>query len=194
MIMEDIILIGYGGHAKSVADCINRQGKYNIVGYTDYKKYDCRYKYLGTDDILNELYEAGIKNAVICIGYLGKGNIRERLYIKLKKIGYNLPAIIDPSAIVSKSAHICEGVFIGKYAIINVDAYVGKCCIINTGAIVEHECCIDDFTHIAVHSVLCGQVSIGKACLIGANATVIQCIKVPDNVVVPAGSVVRRQV
>ncbi|WP_156032724.1 hypothetical protein [Selenomonas sp. FC4001] len=35
--MEDIVLVGFGGHAKSVADCIEREGKYHIAGYTDVK-------------------------------------------------------------------------------------------------------------------------------------------------------------
>jgi len=38
--MENIILAGYGGHARSVADCIERQGKFNIIGYTDLNKYE----------------------------------------------------------------------------------------------------------------------------------------------------------
>lgn len=33
--MEDIILVGYGGHAKSVADCIERKNEYRIIGYTE---------------------------------------------------------------------------------------------------------------------------------------------------------------
>ena len=33
--MKDIIIVGFGGHARSVADCIERTGQYNIVGYTD---------------------------------------------------------------------------------------------------------------------------------------------------------------
>lgn len=33
--MENILLVGYGGHAKSIADCIERQGIYKIAGYTD---------------------------------------------------------------------------------------------------------------------------------------------------------------
>ena len=191
--MESIILVGYGGHAKSVADSIKRQNKYNIVGYTDIKDSKCEYKYWGTDDMLIPLYKSGIKNAAIGIGYLGKGTLREKLYVALKEIGYNLPLIVDPTAIISESAHIHEGTFIGKNSIINADASIGCCCIINTGAIVEHECRVGDFTHVAVSSVLCGQVNIGKSCLVGANATIIQCVSIADRTIVPAGEVVRRQ-
>lgn len=191
--MEDIVLVGFGGHAKSVADCIKRQNKYNIIGYTDKQNNHSKYKYLGNDDVLEDLYRSGVKNAVICIGFLGKGDIRERLYNQLKGIGFTLPLIIDPSAIVSDDAIISEGTFVGKNVVINTEANIGCCCIINTGAIIEHESKVGDFTHVAVSSILCGQVEVGQACLIGANATVIQCMSITDNSIIPAGDVVRKK-
>ena len=189
--MEDIILIGYGGHAKSVADCIERQGYYRIIGYTDIEENESVYKYLGTDDVLQKYYEQGVANAVVCVGFLGKGYIREEIYRKLKDIGYNLPVIKDPSAIISSSALIGEGTFIGKRAVINAEANIGKMVIVNTMALVEHECVVEDFSHIAVSAVLCGQVSVGRAALVGANATVIQGRQVCPRQIVPAGTVIR---
>lgn len=189
--MEDIILIGYGGHAKSVADVIERGKEYRIVGYTDIVQSISQYEYLGTDDNLEVIFNSGIKNAVICVGYLGKGTLREELYARLKNIGFSLPKIIDSSAIVSDSSLIDEGTFIGKRVVVNAEAHIGKCCIINTGAIVEHECNISDFAHISVATVLCGQVTVGKGAFVGANATVIQCRSVPEYTIVPAGEVVR---
>lgn len=190
--MENILLVGYGGHAKSIADCIERQGIYKIAGYTDVAQRNSDYAYLGSDEKLQEYYDRGVKKAVIGIGYLGKGDIRERIYDKLKQIGYELPIICDPTAIISSSAYIGEGTFIGKNAVINTEACVGNACIINTKALVEHECIVKEFSHIAVAAVLCGQVQIGKAVFVGANATVIQCINIPDRSIVPAGAVVRK--
>lgn len=189
--MEDIILIGFGGHAKSVADCIERQKKYRIVGYTELTELSSKYPYLGTDDVLKEYFIKGIKNVVICQGYLGKGNIRERIYGLVKEIGFALPVIVDPSSIVSESAVVGEGTFIGKGTIINAEANVGKMCIINTKALIEHECVVGDFSHVAVGATICGQVEIGERAFIGANATVIQCRKVGEGKVVPAGATVR---
>ncbi|KHM51423.1 hypothetical protein NZ47_10720 [Anaerovibrio lipolyticus] len=189
--MEDIVLVGFGGHAKSVADCIEREGKYNIVGYTDMQKADSRYSYLGTDDKLQAIFDSGIKNAIIGIGYMGKGAVRQHLYIKLKEIGFTLPVVTDPSAIVSSTAVIGEGTFIGKAAVINAEANIGKVAIINTKALVEHECAIGDYAHVAVGAVLCGQVQVGEAAFVGANATVIQCREIKVGTVVPAGATVR---
>ena len=190
--MEDIILIGFGGHARSVADCIERQKRYRIAGYTEKEKKETRYSYLGTDDMLPELYYSGIHYAFVCVGYLGKGNIRNELYARLKNIGFKLPIIIDPSAIVSDTAQIGEGTFIGKDAVINAEAKIRKMAIINTKVLIEHECMVGDFSHIAVGAVLCGQVTVGRETLVGANATVIQGVNVPAHAIVAAGETIRR--
>lgn len=192
--MTDVVIVGFGGHALSVTDSVKRTGKFNIIGYTDRKptQYDVQFPYLGSDNILERLHkDIGVRCAILGIGYMGKGTIRKDIFEKLKAIGYELPVVIDPSAIVSESAIVDEGCFVGKNAIVNAHAQVGKMCIINTGAIVEHECNVDDFSHIAVGATLCGQVHVGKECLIGANATVIQCRNIQDKEIVPAGAVIR---
>lgn len=189
--MEKIVLVGFGGHAKSVADCIEREGKYTIVGYTDIEEHVSKYKYLGTDDVLQTVFDDGVKYAAVGIGYMGNGDLRNRLYDMLKAIGYKLPVIADPSAIVAESAQVGEGSFVGKNAVINAEAVVGKMTIINTMALVEHECVVGDFSHVAVAAVLCGQVKVGEAAFIGANATVIQGRTVGNKMLIPAGYVVR---
>ena len=115
----------------------------------------------------------------------------ELAYNHLKEKGFEFPIIIDPSAIVADTARIEEGTFIGKGVIINAEAKVGKLVILNTRCLVEHECLICDYSHIAVGAVLCGQVEIGEAAFVGANATVIQCIKVGARKLIPAGMTVR---
>ncbi|NBI70653.1 hypothetical protein D3Z50_06200 [Clostridiaceae bacterium] len=189
--MEEIILVGYGGHAKSMVDAIERSRQFHIAGYTDSRERDSEYVYLGTDEALENYLEKGIHNLALCIGYLGKGTIRERLYRNLKERGFSFPVIMDPSAVVSERAVIGEGTFIGKKAVINSEALIGKMCIINTAAVIEHECQVGDFSHISVGAVLCGQVRTGEAVFVGANATIIQCQEIEEREVVPAGMTVR---
>ena len=188
--MKELILVGFGGHGKSVADTIERAGEYRIIGYTDVEDRNVPYPYLGTDDGLQMYYDSGIKYACVCIGYMGKGNVRNNLYEKLTSIGFELPVIIDPSAIVSDSAWVGEGTFIGKNSVINAEVNVGKMCIINTNSLVEHECDVGDFSHIAVGAVLCGQVKIGKGSFIGANATIVQNSELEDNAFVGANKMI----
>lgn len=196
--MEDIILFGIGGHAHSVVDSIEQAGKYNIRGFLDTEEMQGNhfrdYQVLGTDDAMEEYYNKEVHNAFITIGFLGYGDVRNRLYTQLKDIGYKIPNIIDSTAVVSKNAKLEEGIFIGKNAVVNADARIGKMCIINTGAIVEHDCRIGAFSHIAVGSILCGGVSVGEQTLIGSNATVIQNIQIGGNVIIGAGTVICKDI
>ena len=194
--MEDIVLVGFGGHAKSVIDSIERGGKYRIAGFTEVKKREPYrgYAYLGTDDDLEAVYKSGVRHAFVCIGYMGTGIVRDSLYKRLKTIGFILPLICDPSAVVSENCLIGEGTFIGKGCVINAEASIGKMCILNTSSVVEHEAEVGDFSHVAVGTVLCGQVRVGGHCLVGANSTVIQGLSIGSYSIVGAGSVVLRDV
>lgn len=191
--MEQILILGHGGHARSLIDILERENKYQIAGYVINDNVidgSMDYPVIGTDEDLEHLYQNGIRNAALGIGFLGKAELRERLYVKLKDIGFHMPVICDPSAIISEHAKIEEGSFIGKGVIINSDVTVGKMCIINSGAIVEHDCQIGDFSHISVGSILCGGVYIGRASFVGANSTIIQEKTIGKNSIIGAGSVV----
>lgn len=195
--MEKIILIGSGGHAHSVVDSIENQSKYEIIGFTENQKNDDNfnyrgYKVIGDDSDLKSIYDSGIKSAFVCIGYLGKGNLRQRLYNKIKNIGFKIPNIIDPTSILADDVILGEGNFIGKKTIINSNTVIGDMNIINTGAIIEHDCKIGDFTHISVSSVLCGGVICGNSCMVGANATIVQNVNLDDNSFVKSSSLVKR--
>lgn len=196
--MEKIIVLGMGGHAESLVDILEKQQKYEIAGFVVNEDADKainrKYPVIGSDSELEKIYQSGIRNAAIGIGYMGKSNLREILWKKLKQIGFCLPVICDPSAVLASNAQISEGCFVGKGSILNSNASIGKMCIINTGAIIEHDCCVDDFSHISVRSVLCGNVKVGRASFIGANATVIQGKSIGDNSIIGAGTVIRKDV
>lgn len=194
--MESIILLGIGGHAHSIVDSIESSNEYSICGFLDvpekvgeqYRGYEV----IGTDDLLEDCFQRGIRNAFVSIGYLGTGNIRNILYERIKAVGFHLPNIVDKTAVIAKDVVMGEGNFVGKEAIINSAAKIGNMCIINTGAIVEHDCKVGDFSHVSVGSVLCGDVHVGQSSFIGANATVIQGKNIGNNCIVGAGTTIRK--
>ncbi len=196
--MEQIVLLGGGGHCKSVLDSIISGGKYEIFGIVDSNKSkdDNMFgvSFLGGDEILPELISKGIDKLFITVGSVGDTTIRRKLYEKCKSIGFSFPTIIDRSACVSEFACVEEGVFIGKNAIINATSTIRKMAIINSGAIIEHDCEIGEFVHISPAVTLCGNVKIGDDSHIGANATVIQGISIPPKTVVGAGGVVVKNI
>jgi sugar O-acyltransferase (sialic acid O-acetyltransferase NeuD family) len=194
--MEKIVILGNGGHAKSLVDIIEREKRYEIAGYVvnenNSEMPDVKYPRLGGDAQLEQIFQSGITNAAVGVGYMGNSGLREKLWEQLKQIGFSLPVICDPSAVLAGNVKIGEGSFIGKGSIVNANASVGKMCIINTGAIVEHGCEVGDFSHISVGSVLCGDVKVGAASFVGANATVIQGISIGRGCIIGAGTTIRK--
>lgn len=190
--MKKIVLVGGGGHCKSVIDSIRSKNEFEIVGITDPvdKGEILNVKILGTDYILQDMHNQGVEYAFITVGSIGNPKLRITLYDMLSKIGFKFPAIIDKTAIVSEECSIGEGTFVGKGAIVNAEAIIGKQAIINTGAIVEHDCLVGDFVHIAPGATLSGGVTIEKYCHVGTNATIIEGISVVKSTVIGAGSVV----
>lgn len=196
--MKEILLIGGGGHCRSVIDTINKNKDYSIIGIIDKVEHVGDIingiNIVGTDDDLQGSFEKGIRYAFITLGSIGNPGLRIKLYKTLKKIGYVIPKIIDESAIVSDNTVLEEGVFVGKRAIINTNTKIGKNSIINTGTIIEHDCIIEDFVHVAPGTVLSGGIQVGSNTHIGTHSTVIQNISIGKNVLIGAGSVVIKDI
>lgn len=118
---------------------------------------------------------------------IGSPKLREQwLDLANEKVA---PPIIHPSAIVSETATIKEGVFIGPGAVVNARALVERGVIINSAAIVEHDCVLDAFCHIAPGAVLGGSVRVGRGSLIGINASVLPGITIGYESILGAGAV-----
>lgn len=192
--MKKIVLFGCGGHALSVLDALKKEKEYELIGIVDKEdseSINVDLPVIATDETLECLKEQGIEYGAMGIGSIyGGKNVREKVYLNAKDHAVKFPVIKDDTAIVSASAIIEEGTFVGKGAIINSGAHIGSLCIINTGAILEHCVQIGKFTHVSVGTVICGDVTIGDNCMIGANATVMQGVRIGNNVTVGAGSVV----
>lgn len=188
-----LILIGGGGHCRSVADSVDAKAYSDIV-IVDHHLVTgsiiCGYRVVGGDDILGDLYDADYKEAFISVGSLKDTTARRRIYDRAMPIGFSFPSILDQSVAVAVDVSIGYGIFVGKNAVINAGSRISDFVIINTGAIVEHDCIIGKFTHISVGAVVCGGCKVANDVFIGANATVIQEVKIGANSVIGAGSTV----
>ncbi|RXM69159.1 acetyltransferase [Clostridium tetani] len=191
--MEKIVLVGAGGHCKVIIDILKSMQQYEIVGILDNENKSRNLldvPIIGNDDLLNELYLKGVKNAFICIGALNNINVRNNIYHNLKKIGFKLPILIHKNSIVSEYAKLGEGTCVMPGAIINAGSIIKENCIINTGSIIEHDCLISSNCHISPNVTLGGQTIIEYNCHIGIGSIIIQGVNVGKNVTIGAGAVV----
>lgn len=190
---KSLLLLGGGGHCRSVLDCILERETYERIGVVERERpapAGPSATYVGTDEDLPALYADGWTSAFITLGSVGDSRRRRALYETVKSIGFELPAIISTTAIIGGNVEFEEGVFVGKRAVINIDTIVGTCAIINTAAILEHNCRVGAFAHISPGSILCGGVTIEADAHIGAGSVVRQQLNVGRGALIGAGSVV----
>lgn len=196
--MRKIIILGSGGHARSVLHTLKQSNNFELIGILDKEEQVGKIldsiPIIGTDQDMKKYYDQGIENLFIGVGSIGNTKLRRKLYEQAHMIGFKFPTIIDSTAIIGDKVIVEEGTYIGKGSIVNVGSRIGRQCIINTGAIVEHDCNIGEFVHIGPGAVLSGNVQVGAHTHIGVNSTVIQGIHIGGHTLIGAGSVVVKDI
>lgn len=192
--MERILLLGGGGHCSVVCDSIRRAFPNIEIGIVtnDEGALPQGTRRAGADADLKHLFAEGWHTAFVAVGSVGSTALRERLAAALTEIGFTIPAVVDPTAIIGSGVTLGNGAYVGARVVINSGAAVGDHAILNTGAIIEHGTKIGAFAHIAPGAVLCGDVVIGAHTHIGAGSAVKQGLSVGEHTVVGLGSVVTR--
>jgi sugar O-acyltransferase (sialic acid O-acetyltransferase NeuD family) len=195
--MKDLILIGGGGHCKSVIDVIEMQGYYKIVGILD--KPDLvgtivlGYPIVGTDsDILK--FKNQNCEFLITIGQIRAADSRIKIYSFLKSIDAKIAKVISPLANISKHSLVKDGTIVMHHANINASSTIGVNGIINTNAIIEHDVKIGDHCHISTGTIINGNCKIANNCFIGSNSVLMEGINVEENCTIGMGSVVNKSI
>lgn len=195
--MDDIILVGSGGHARSCIDVIELSGMFNIAGLVEKEEKNGQenlgYSIIGTDDDLKSLRRE-YSYALITVGQIKSPKSRTKLFQKLQELNYKLPVVISPRAYVSKYARIGDGTIVMHDAILNSNSSVGKNCIINNKVLIEHDSMIGSHCHISTGAIVNGGVTVGSGCFIGSGAVTMQSVKIGNNSIIGAGKVVNKNV
>lgn len=193
-IKPKLLLIGGGGHCRSVLDCLNEQSVFSDISILDDKLPEGETVFgvpvLGDTSLIENCRQMGYDLAFVAIGSVGRPEIRENYHKRLIKAGYGLINVIDKTAVVSPFARLGWGDFVGKNAVINANARLGDGVIVNTAAVIEHDCCVASFAHVSTGSVLCGGVSVGSGSHIGAKSVIRQGLRIGRDCMVGMGSLV----
>lgn len=169
--MDNLLIIGAGGHGKVVLEAAELQGKWNKITFLDDREDTKSVLEHPIIDRLSqyEKYRNEYKYAIIAIG-----NNEKRLewIEKLLKVGYKIPTIIHPKASVSRYSSIEMGTVVLAGAVVNAGTSIGKGCIININASIDHETVVCDGVHVCSGAVVRSECWIGKGCFIEAGSCV----------------------
>lgn len=190
---EGLILVGGGGHCRSVAAVAEAMGV-KLTGVLDPAM--APGAKMGNLLVLGDDADAVKFKAdnrfVVTVGAIGVPHLRNRVIAEMERMGVEFGKVIAPTAFIASDAEIGEGTVVLNQCVVNANAKVGKHVIINTGAIVEHDATVGDNTHVSTRAVINGGCSVGCDCFIGSGVVVMHGVKIGDKVVVGAGSTVNR--
>ena len=188
--MKELIIIGAGGHARSLIDIVLSTKKWRIAGIVgtenELKQSIMGFEIKWTDEDLIRL-KKDVNYALYAVGELGLNKNRIAKIKELKNIGYKIPTIISPNAYVSKFSKILEGTTVGHFSFINANSNIGKYCIINSQSVIEHDVNLGDYCHISTSVTINGGVDIGYGSFIGSKVMIREGLILPKGTIVSAG-------
>jgi sugar O-acyltransferase (sialic acid O-acetyltransferase NeuD family) len=190
-----LILIGAGGHAQACIDVIEQQQKFQIAGIVgtgaEIGQEHFGYRVIASDEAMASL-RGDHTHAVVAVGQIKSPDLRMKLFALARGLCFELPAIVSPSAYVSRHATLGAGSIVMHGAIVNAGAQVGENCIINTRALVEHGAMVGDHCHISTGAIINGGVRIGAGSFVGSGSVLKEGVCLGDRCLVGMGVCLRR--
>lgn len=169
---KKIYILGVGHNTPVMAELAESCG-YEVVGFYHYNgertgQFDHGYRILGSfDDLFAKGDLAGMNFALS----QGDNKIRAEVFERIKSLGGNVPALIHPTATISRFSQVSEGAAVKIGAVITADCQIGENTVISDGAIIEHN------------------TKIGKNCYIAFGAKIGAYTEIQDNVFIGIGAV-----
>lgn len=191
--MQKILVIGNAISAELLYEYLWCDARYHIEAFSvdaPYIKEKVLFNRPVIDlETIGEKYPPCDYTVLIAIGYGDLNRNRERVFTRLKEMGYRPETYIHPDAKVY-SSHIGEGSVIMPNAFIDVNVRIGENTVIWGNSSVAHHALIDANCWLATGSVISAGAEIGKNSFIGVNATVVNKVKVGSHNVIGAGSLI----
>ena len=177
-----LILIGCGGHARSVADVALDAFPGLEIRFVDRAARPGE-KIFGFP--VSADWEAA--DAALHIA-LGDNTMRREAFAR--HAAHPMVSVIARSARLGRDCGVGRGCFLAHGCHLGPLASVGTGTLVNTQAVLDHEVRVGDFCHIGPHATVSGRTVIGNGVFLGAGSTVIDGIRIGDDIVVGAGSTV----
>lgn len=190
--MKRLLIVGGGGHGRSVAEAVATAGQFVVVGFLDdaYPGLDHVWDFpvLGKVADLARFRDVA-DHAFVAIGI---NSHRQRVTAQVREAGFVLATIIHPRAIVSPTASIGAGSAVMAGAIVGTEAVLGEGSVVNCAAVVDHHCRVGDFGHLGVSAAMAGGSVLGAGAWIQAGSALGYGVEIEHGRVLAPGEAVAR--
>jgi sugar O-acyltransferase (sialic acid O-acetyltransferase NeuD family) len=187
-----LLVVGAGGHGRSVAEAAELMGSYEVVGFLDDAESEGA-KVLG----MRALGPVGtvMRHRHLCdqaIVAIGNNRVRQDITAQLLQNGFEMATVIHPRSFVSPLAVVGGGTAIMAGAIVGTLARLGAGVIVNCGAVVDHDAVVEDFGHLGVNASMAGGTILGQGAWMQAGSVLGYGVIIPAGATLQPGEAVAK--
>lgn len=193
--MKQLVIIGAGGFGREVLDWAREAeacGRdWSVKGFLDDNP---RALDGGPAPWLGSItgYLPAPNEVFVCA--IGQVAAKRRCVKEVRRRGGVFTRVIHPTAVVSPTAVLGEGVILCPYSVVTARARLGDFVTVNLHSTVAHDAVVGDWSQLHCHVDVTGGVVIGEGVLVGSHASILPGVKIGPGAVVGAGAVVMRDV
>lgn len=185
-----LLIVGAGGHGRSVAEAAELTSVFEVVGFLD-DSFSASEMVLGAT-VLGPVASMACHRAAFdqVIVAIGDNALRETLMQQLKDVSLEMATVIHPRAFVSPRAVVGTGSAVMAGAVVGTEACLGVGAIVNCGAVVDHHARVEDYGHLGVNACMAGGTVLGRGAWMQAGAALSYGVKIPAGVRLAPGEAV----
>lgn len=188
--MRRLLIVGAGGHGRSVAEAVLDGEDFTIAGFLD----DAfpQLERVWDIPVLGKVedFSRWRETAEFAFVAIGNNVLRQQLVRDIRKAGFGLATVIHRCAMVSTSAVIGRGSAIMAGACVGTEAQLGEGVIVNCAAVVDHDCRVGDYGHLGVNAAMAGGSVLGALAWMQAGAALGYGVEIADGRILRPGEAV----
>jgi sugar O-acyltransferase (sialic acid O-acetyltransferase NeuD family) len=192
--LPNIVIFGASGHGGAVLECIQKEKKYNVIGFIDsFQKAGAKFhgfQVLGTEYDLPVLIDKfNLKGGIVAIGdNWTRRQMVDRIWAVVPH--FEFISTVHPTATVAKNVSLGMGSVIMPGVVVRTNSVIGDFCILNTKCSLDHDGIMNNFSSLAPGVITGGNFCLGAYSAICLGAKVIENICVEEHSVIGSGALV----
>jgi sugar O-acyltransferase (sialic acid O-acetyltransferase NeuD family) len=183
----NLVIIGASGLAREVFDLAH-------VCYGHLPHFNSIIHQMGYPKVLSSVADYEIEEGDVFFCAIGKVSDRKKTTEIILKKGGTFINLIHPTAIISPSAKIGQGVAIKAFSSLASDVILRDFVFLQSSVIMGHDVIIESYCQVNSFAFFAGYVHVEELCTINAGAKLIQNVRVGTGATVGVGSVVLNKV
>lgn len=194
--MKKTLLAGNGITAKILSAHLRLDDRYDVCGAVVDDEFAGHlapggFPAVGLSEVV-EAYSPDIYEVIMAMGYHDLNRSRERMFNRLKGLGYRIETYVHPRAEICTEFPLGEGSVVLPGAILDPYVKLGVNTMVWSNATLAHHSSVGDHCWVATGCVVSGQASISNNTFLGVNSTVVNEVMVGEFNIVGASSLITK--